>query len=64
MSAKNQMISIHESNVCYYSKLFPDVFSHASGSYIYNTEGRAYLDFFQAPVLSIMDTITQDLKKR
>jgi diaminobutyrate-2-oxoglutarate transaminase len=36
----------YESNVRYYSKHFPGVFSHAKGSFIYNKQNKAYLDFF------------------
>lgn len=35
-----------ESNVRYYSRIFPDVFHTASGSYLFNECGRSYLDFF------------------
>lgn len=36
----------YESNVRLYSRLFPEVFSHASGSMMYSVTGKAYLDFF------------------
>ncbi|MCX6319465.1 MAG: diaminobutyrate--2-oxoglutarate transaminase [Bacteroidetes bacterium] len=35
-----------ESEVRYYSRLFPDIFAKGTGSYLYNKEGKAYLDFF------------------
>ncbi|MDN3519661.1 diaminobutyrate--2-oxoglutarate transaminase [Aquisalimonas lutea] len=40
------VISQHESEVRSYVRGFPTTFAKASGSYMYDTEGRAYLDFF------------------
>jgi diaminobutyrate-2-oxoglutarate transaminase len=39
-------IEQHESEVRSYVRNFPTVFDKASGSYLYNTDGEAYLDFF------------------
>ncbi|OQP46204.1 hypothetical protein A4R26_32145 [Niastella populi] len=39
-------IRAKESEVRYYSRLFPVVFSKGSGSYVYDQEGNGYLDFF------------------
>lgn len=36
----------HESEVRSYCRSFPTMFEKAEGSYLYNTEGKAYLDFF------------------
>lgn len=36
----------YESNVRYYSKHFKDIFTHALGSYIFNKDGRCFIDFF------------------
>lgn len=36
----------HESEVRSYCRSFPAVFERAEGSYLYDTDGRAYLDFF------------------
>lgn len=61
-----------ESNVRYYSRVFPDVFHKASGSYLYNEQGKAYLDFFTGagalnyghnhPILkaALLDYLAQD----
>ncbi len=35
-----------ESNVRYYSRIFPTVFSRAKDSYLFDTLGKEYLDFF------------------
>lgn len=35
-----------ESNVNYYYKIFPAIFSKAKGSYLYDIAGKKYLDFF------------------
>ncbi len=36
----------HESEVRSYCRSFPTVFTRAEGSWLYDTSGRAYLDFF------------------
>ena len=36
----------NESSVRFYSRLFPDVFSKGKGSFVYNTKGEKFLDFF------------------
>ena len=41
-----QIINQHESEVRSYVRGFPTTFAKASGSYMYNTDGEAYLDFF------------------
>ena len=41
-----QIINQHESEVRSYVRGFPTTFERASGSYMYNTNGEAYLDFF------------------
>ncbi|MFV8833445.1 diaminobutyrate--2-oxoglutarate transaminase [Aquisalimonas sp.] len=41
-----QIINQHESEVRSYVRGFPTTFAKASGSYMYNTGGDAYLDFF------------------
>lgn len=35
-----------ESNVCYYSRIFPVVFAASKGSYLFDVSGNKYLDFF------------------
>lgn len=40
------LINQHESEVRSYVRGFPTTFERASGSYMYNTNGEAYLDFF------------------
>ncbi len=35
-----------ESNVRYYSRIFPALFSKAKGSYLFDASGKGYLDFF------------------
>lgn len=35
-----------ESNVRYYSRIFPSVFAKAKGSYLFDVDGNKYLDFF------------------
>jgi len=35
-----------ESNVRYYSRIFPAIFSRAKDSYLFDTSGKGYLDFF------------------
>jgi diaminobutyrate-2-oxoglutarate transaminase len=35
-----------ESEVRYYSRIFPSVFSKATGAWLWDTEGKKYLDFF------------------
>ena len=41
-----QIINQHESEVRSYVRGFPTTFAKAQGSYMYNTDGEAYLDFF------------------
>jgi len=41
-----ESIERYESEVRSYVRSFPTVFEKAQGSYMYNTEGEAYLDFF------------------
>lgn len=41
-----ETINRYESEVRSYVRSFPTVFEKARGSYLYNTEGTAYLDFF------------------
>ena len=36
----------HESNVRYYSRIFPTTFTRGKGSYLYDVSGKSYLDFF------------------
>lgn len=35
-----------ESNVCYYSRIFPAIFTKAKGSCLFDISGKRYLDFF------------------
>lgn len=61
-----------ESEVRYYSRLFPKIFVKASGSYLYTEDGEKYLDFFSGsgslnyghsnPVMkqAIIDYLEQD----
>lgn len=38
--------NVIESNVRYYSKIFPTIFKRAKGSYLFDTSEKEYLDFF------------------
>ena len=42
----NNHIETPESNVRYYSRIFPAVFTKAKGSYLFDENGKKYLDFF------------------
>ena len=44
-STTSEVFEVLESNVRSYCRSFPAVFSRAKGSYIYDAEGSAYLDF-------------------
>ncbi|WP_240466064.1 aminotransferase class III-fold pyridoxal phosphate-dependent enzyme, partial [Arhodomonas sp. KWT] len=58
-----EAINRYESEVRSYVRSFPTVFEKARGSYLYNTEGTAYLDFFAGASVMNYGHNHPDIKK-
>ena len=64
MQAMNEIINEAEKYLLHTYNRFPIVFEKGEGVYLYDTEGKKYLDFFAGIAVSGLGTVTKYIHRR